>query len=173
MRLEIVAMFQIRCLPALALLHPDDVPDGYEAVAAELPDAAAELAAYFERQYIGANVGGRRRPPQFAVPEWNQFYRTLGGHGRTNNGVEGWHNRFNNAVNCAHPNVYKLLRHLSQEEDHWRSEVIKIHIRGDERHRRARWQVISDRLQALAERRRNGEVAMADYLRAVAHNFTL
>ncbi|KAF0288666.1 hypothetical protein FJT64_012972 [Amphibalanus amphitrite] len=79
---------KIRCLPALALLHPDDVPDGYEAVAAELPDAAAELAAYFERQYIGANV-------------------------------------------------------------------------------------ISDRLQALAERRRNGEVAMADYLRAVAHNFTL
>ena len=61
--------------PALALLHPDDVPDGYEAVAAELPDAAAELAAYFERQYIGANIGGRRRPPQFAVPEWNQFYR--------------------------------------------------------------------------------------------------
>ena len=37
-----------------------------EAVAAELPDVAAELAAYFEHQYIGAKFGGRT---QFAVIE--------------------------------------------------------------------------------------------------------
>ena len=86
---------------------------------------------------------------------------------------EGWHNRFNNVVNCAHPNAYKLLRHLTQEEDHWRSEVVKIRMRGVERRRRRpRWQLVSDRLQALTEKRRDGEVGLMDFLRAVAHNFT-
>ena len=166
-------MFQIRCLPALALLDPADVEEGYHVVAALLPDEAAELAFYFERQYIGANVGGRVRPPPFPIPEWNQHRRTLEGLGRTNNGVEGWHNRFSNVVDCAHPNVYNLLKHIGKEENHWRCEVAKIYARAQERNTRPRWRVVSQRLLTLTERRRDGDIELIDFLRAVAHNFTL
>ena len=106
-------------------------------MAAFLPDEVAELASYFERTYFGATIGGRRRTPLFTISEWSQHGRTLQGLARTNNGVEGWHNRFGNVVDCAHPNVYKLLKHLGDEETHWRSEVAKILLRATERNRRA------------------------------------
>ena len=35
---------------------------------------------------------------------------------RTNNAVEGWHNRFHKAVRMDHPNIYLFVMHLRREQ---------------------------------------------------------
>ena len=43
---------------------------------------------------------------------WNVYGECL----RTNNGCEGWHLRFNNAVNTHHPNIWRFLQCLLEEQ---------------------------------------------------------
>ena len=170
-RIVIVALLQVRCLPAIAFLDPNDVAAGFQAVVDTLPDECLDLAQYFEETYLGRDVAGRWRAPLFAPDQWSQFRRTLEGVARTTNNVEGWHRRFSGRIGCSHPNVFTFLRSIRSEEDHWRTEVEKLVAGAEGARRRTQWQLLSDRLLRLAERRRDGEIGIADYVRGVAHNF--
>ena len=49
----------------------------------------------------------------------------------TNNVVESWHNKFTTAVCISHPNIWKFLSHLQEEENFVRNMLtsIKQHVR--------------------------------------------
>ena len=62
-----------------------------------------ELMVYMETQWITSTV--------FPVNSWSVFQRSF----RTNNDVEGWHNRINQNVHGAGLNMYELILRLHHE----------------------------------------------------------
>ena len=166
-------LFQVRCLPAIAFLQPDDIEAGFNAVTELLPDECLELAFYFEGTYMGRDIAGRWVAPQFDRAEWSQYARTLAGLSRTTNSIEGWHRRFAGRVGCDHPSVFPFIRCIQIEEDHWRGETEKAIAGLPGVRRRLQWQVLSDRVRRLVERRRDGGADdIKDYVRGIAHHFT-
>ena len=56
---------------------------------------AGNVIDYFEDTYIGRlRPGGHRRAPLLDLALWNMYDQTIGDLPRTNNVVEGWHQRF-------------------------------------------------------------------------------
>ena len=88
--------------------------------------------------------------------------------------MEGWHRRFSSKIACHHPGFFRLLEEIRREEDHWRGEAEKYLTGMPPPARRQRWRCVNERLTDLVQRRRDGDIEIiADYLRAIAHNFTL
>ena len=83
---------------------------------------------YFETNYVGELRRGRRNPPLFAHEMWNMNGRVAGNLPRTNNYVEGWHNRFRGMVNHVHPNIWKFLEMVRREATH--NEMVMAQILG-------------------------------------------
>ena len=108
---------QIRALPALAFLHVDHVIETFEALKDQFPTQGQRVLSYFEDTYIGEKCRGTRsrKKALFNVKIWNVHERTIQGHHRTNNVLEGWNNRFSTMVNCDHPNIWKFLGLLKKE----------------------------------------------------------
>ena len=64
---------------------------------------------YIEENYLGVFRRGRFRRPRFPYAWWGVHDRVQNNLPRTNNVVEGWHNSFNQHVDCYHANVWKLI----------------------------------------------------------------
>ena len=78
---------------------------------------AGNVINYFEDTYIGRlRPGGHRRAPLFDLALWNMYDQMIGDLPRTNNAVEGWHRRFQANVGAYHPNVWKFINILKQEQ---------------------------------------------------------
>ncbi|CAD6200229.1 unnamed protein product [Caenorhabditis auriculariae] len=100
---------------SIAFLPISDVPDGFAYVKAKVENRAPALQPlleYFENIYIGEPTRGRRRCPLFRPEVWNVNQRTLLGHPRTNNSVEGSHNRLKSFLNVNKPGFFVLLHKL-------------------------------------------------------------
>ncbi|KAF0986708.1 hypothetical protein HZS_429 [Henneguya salminicola] len=70
-------------------------------------------------------IGTRRRPPMFAHSILNCYTSVIEGISLTNNCVEGWNNKFNNLIGCAHPNIWILLNKI---KDLANSRWIKLNL---------------------------------------------
>lgn len=115
-----------------------------------------KLYAYFEQQWLG-NV---------SLKMWNVFERET----RTNNHCEGWHNRFNRAVNKHHPNVWHLLQCILDEQsatDVTRSQIAGGHqvVRQDKTFRS-----IQKRIETIRSRYVSGGITVLEYITAISHN---
>ena len=66
------------------------------------------ILGYIEDNYIGAYRRGHYRAPRFAYDMRGVCDRVQTELPRTNNAVEGWHNRFNRHVGWHHENIWKL-----------------------------------------------------------------
>jgi hypothetical protein len=110
----------IRAIPALAFLKVEDVIDTFEKLEEQFPDKGKSVLLYFEATYIGEKKRGSqsRKKPLFEVKCWNVHERTMNGHHRTNNIVEGWNNRFSSLVDGVHPNMWKFLESLQKEQSY-------------------------------------------------------
>ena len=86
------------------------------------------LLDYFETNYVGELRRGRRNPPLFAHEMWNMNGRVANNLPRTNNYLDGWHNRFCGMVNHAHPNIRKFLEMFRREATH--NEMVMAQILG-------------------------------------------
>ena len=109
---------RIRFLPSLAFVSPFDVRQYFEAVVEHLPmPASQELILYFERTYIGRRLpGGNHQDPIYPIEMWNHHHEVLQGIPRTNNAVEAWHRSYNSTVGCYHPNIWRFMKALKQEQ---------------------------------------------------------
>ena len=102
----------------LNLLEDDDVLTKME-----------DLSDYLKETYIsGRPAGGRRRavPPRFSPNSWNVYGRTLNREGRTNNAVEGYHNRLNKMVNRHHVSMFALLEELRKEQSDVEASIVQL-----------------------------------------------
>ena len=78
----------------------------WQAILADAPQVQNidALCDYFSNTWLNGN---------FPLPSWNH-YSTNGP--RTNNHVEGWHNKLNSAAGKAHPNVFELVELFRNEQ---------------------------------------------------------
>ena len=90
---------------------------------------------------------------------------------RTNNAVEGWHNKFNQHIGCHHANIWKIIDIIQKEED--LSEVELTHIR------QGRPAVDPNPVYVRVNENVSNVVtdyanrAPLDYLRGIAYNITV
>ena len=104
-----------KIIPALAFIPERNVIEAFELLQETLTSEFDDLLAYFEDKYIGRIKRSRRVTPQYPVNLWNMYERTNSLMPRTNNYIEGWHNKMQSAVSCHHPNIWKFLDILQEE----------------------------------------------------------
>ena len=120
--------------------------------------ALREFFDYFRRNYLDGN---------FPPCTWNVFTRTMDIH--TNNSVESYHSRWNQAVGVRHPSIWKFIRVLKDQQSV--NNVTNRAIRnGDDAPRRKRkWRVLEDRINTQKRLYNQGEIDISNYWRAVSH----
>lgn len=123
---EVFAL-QVRMLPALAFVPPDDVIRAFTILTDGnyLPGELDQVVSYFESTWIGQRQrGNRRRQPMYPVQLWNCYdsvrNRKLKNNksyklkdndvlilelGKTNNSCEGWHRGFLQLVGAHNPSI--------------------------------------------------------------------
>jgi hypothetical protein len=91
----------VKKLIALAVVPIEYVIEACNLIKDKLPSngltAARKIFAYFQRTWLNGN---------FPIDLWNHSSTTGP---RTNNHVEGFHNKFNKYIKSPHPHLYKLI----------------------------------------------------------------
>lgn len=90
---------------------------------------------------------------------------------RTNNNVEGWHNRINSLMSCHHPKIFKFLDGLKKEQDEQELRIIQINAGESTKKKHVKYERNDARLKKLidnyAEETENG---FLHYMYSVANN---
>ena len=115
----------VRMLQALAFLSPEQVIDTYNSICILYAEEHEEVMhneqvgnflEYFESQWL--------ENAHIPLEQWNVFNRNNGME-RTNNGIEGWHNRLVKQLG-VHPNCWKAFQGLIDEEKHFEYLIGKL-----------------------------------------------
>ena len=117
---------RVKMLSALAFVPVSDIVANFESLATTFLNDELPLLSYFESTWIGQAVGGRRLPPMFSHHMWSVLDRAGTGSTRTNNALESFHHSFNSLLSCTHPAVWKLLESLEAQQNHTRSQMLRI-----------------------------------------------
>lgn len=106
-------------LQTLPFVPLDDLTTVFDYLYNEIEGKVVPLWQYLEYNYIrGKAARGRRAAvsAQFPPPLWNVVEATLNGFARTNNYVEGWHNKLAHLLIIPHANIWKFLEYLKKEQ---------------------------------------------------------
>ncbi|KAK8787910.1 hypothetical protein V5799_022322 [Amblyomma americanum] len=78
----------------------------------------SEVFDYFERTYIGVAFGRNRTRKDTPFPPtlWSCHDHVLDGLPKTNNSVEAWHDSLQQSLGFRHPDPYRLIAALKQEQ---------------------------------------------------------
>jgi hypothetical protein len=93
---------QVRQLMALAFLPVAIVRMTFTTLELQASPVLQPLFQYFRHEWLTS----------IPVALWNVYHEDL----RTNNDCEGWHVRFSNAIGRHHPNIWKFLHCLLEEQ---------------------------------------------------------
>ena len=143
---------------AIAFVPLNFVRVSWNGLKAEMPDneKLERYAAYYDETWFD----GHFRPRM-----WN-YYRHCGP--RTNNHLEGWHNRMKRISWKAHPYIYEVLELFQREQA--ASEVTILQLGGGAR-RQKRRKVMErkQKIKALADELANGDRDIDSYISAIRH----
>ena len=106
---------------------------------------------------------------------WNVHSRRM--EFRTNNSVESFHNRWNQAIGFHHPSLWVFLRALKDEQAIQETRVAEM-LNGNPapRRRRMKWRHFETRIRTLKAQLQNGALTMDGYWRAIrrtVHEFSV
>ena len=106
----------VRKIAALSFVPVRFVRLAWQGIKAIIPQVPRieDFISYFETYWL---VG------MFHLPEWN-VYDTDGP--RTNNHLEGWHNRLKRVVGKSHPNIYECVEVFQKEQGSTEISLIKL-----------------------------------------------
>ncbi|CAC5384543.1 unnamed protein product [Mytilus coruscus] len=112
-----------------------------------------ELVAYIDRQWFHNAV--------INVADWCIFKRTV----RTNNDVEGWHNRINTAAKHAGVPFYVLVPDLMTE-----AEVVDYSVRADdlERDIHRKYTILEEKIQTAWDQYMDSVITTTHFLKVIA-----
>lgn len=120
-------------ITALAFLPSEEIPGAFDQVKLILPENTARVVEYFEENYICGRLskGIRNRPacylpPLFPPEIWSVSDLVELGYPKTQNIVEGWHNRWNNLIGKAHIGVYKIVEEMLKEQQQLEIQIENI-----------------------------------------------
>ena len=156
----------IRMLSALSFVPVDDTIVAFEQLANHCGDTEQIILDYIETNYIGELRRGRRLPPRFQHAMWNMNIRVLDQLPRTNNNLEGWHNRFSGSLG-NHPDIWKFINALKQDSvlNHHAMAQALIGAQGPAQ--RPIYRQINERINNLVENYRNDVI---NFLRGISYN---
>ena len=114
---------------AIAFVPPSFVRVSWNGLKAEMPDNSKvqNYADYFDETWING---------QFRPRMWN-YYAHSGP--RTNNHLEGWHNRMKRIARKAHPNLYEVLELFQREQAATEVTIQQLEAGGVHKRRGGRW----------------------------------
>ena len=161
----------VRMIAALAFVPENDLDRVYTILSNNVDAALDVILDYMETNYIGAIRRGRFRRPLFPYGMWGVHDRVIDDLPRTNNAVEGWHNRFNRHVGSHHADIWKIIDVIKKEEDVSRVELVHIQQGRNNGNPNPVYVRVSDRIEVVVGTFAN--VAPLDYLRNIAHNITV
>ena len=95
---------------------------------------------------------------------WSSFMRAV----RTNNDVEGWHNRLNRRTGRSNLSLYKLIRILHQEAATVSLQVSLVSPKKMAKYQRREWRSQQGRIFRLWDSYVSGEKSAKQLLRASA-----
>lgn len=109
----------IRLIMALPFLKLNDVIKVWKNICAKIDKirilGLSRLKKYCSRTWLSTRS-------LFPLIMWNQ-YCSKGDNIRTNNHLEGWHNGLNQHMLQKHPNIYKLINILKNEQSYYNNTV--------------------------------------------------
>ena len=121
--------------------------------------ALEDFFNYFNRNYMNGN---------FPPVTWNVFQRPM--EFRTNNFVESYHSRWNDAVAVRHPSLWNFIRVLRDQQQAVQEAVIENIRNGNPPPKRKRkWRILEGRINSLKEEYGNGERNLESYWHAVTY----
>jgi hypothetical protein len=110
----------IKKFAALTFCDVADVKNRYVDLAIEMiqrfgdTEENQNFLEYFENTWTGR----LRRNPRFSIEMWNSRHVTEINLPRTTNSLESWHNILAKRFSCRHPNFFKFVEGIIQEESH-------------------------------------------------------
>ncbi|XP_071145035.1 uncharacterized protein [Mytilus edulis] len=107
-------------------------------------DACTKLTDYIVLTWLEG------RYPQ---PTWNH-HQTEGP--RTNNHLEGWHNKLKKRVKIAHPNIFEIINVLKKEQAANEVKKVQYAAGGKMRGKAKKYREIEERFATLKESLHNG-----------------
>jgi hypothetical protein len=162
---------EVKMLIALAFVPHGSVISAFSHLSANLRPQLLPLLEYYEDTYIGRQIGALRKPAMFPVEIWNVYERVHEGLPRTNNALEGWHAAFLNRMRCRHPNIWKFIMKLRDEQAF--SEILfqQAVIGAGESIRRKKYIDLDKRIKTIVLDFYNRSIM--DYLKGIAANLSL
>lgn len=143
---------------ALAFLPPANVRLAWGTMRLNLSDGslpAEAFIAYFSSTWM----------KDFPVALWNHWESSGD---RTNNRLEGWHNRLNRLAGRDHPNIYQLVALLKKEEAVSEVKILQLRTGGLPVRKRAKWQRMDRRIKRLQTKFTEGNLSIADFMESVS-----
>ncbi|XP_063442112.1 uncharacterized protein LOC134722421 [Mytilus trossulus] len=136
----------VRRAAALTLLPLDRVEDYWLHALENAPqsDACTKLTDYIVLTWLEG------RYPQ---PTWNH-HQTEGP--RTNNHLEGWHNKLKKRVKTAHPNIFEIINVLKKEQAANEVKKVQYAAGGKMRGKAKKYRELEERFATLKESLHNG-----------------
>ena len=110
-------------LSTIAYLSLNAVEKAFKKLADDMPSDTSEIISYFVENCIGVKQRNVSKPPLFDTSIWNVNELVKNDFPRTNNSVEGYHNKLQNAISCAHPTIFKFLEALEKDNARNAAEV--------------------------------------------------
>lgn len=149
----------VRQLMALGFVPVGQIRVTFNMLRQRVEGRLGELFDYFENFWIN------NMPHQM----WNVY----GVERRTNNDLEGWHHRFNAAVQKHRPHIFYLIECFQNEQAS--TEIMLQQIYAGQRVNRPspRYNAVNVRIAEARRRFNNGEVDVFGYLRAISYNLAL
>ena len=162
---------EVRMIAALAFVPEIDVRRFFNILYDNVNPSLDVIFDYIVEFYIGMVRRGQQRRPRFEYSMWGVLDRVLDDLPRTNNAVEGWHNRFNRHVGCHHADIWKIINIIQKEEDLSRVELIHIEQGRHLANPNPVYVRVNERIEAAVQQ--YGNVEPLDYLRRIAYNTTV
>ncbi|XP_052796013.1 uncharacterized protein LOC128228633 [Mya arenaria] len=149
----------VRMLLALQFLPASHIRRAFDKLAeTATTEATRALTSYIERQWM--------MNPIFAVEVWSVFRQTI----RTNNDVEGWHNRLNQKAGGSGLGFYRLVPVLRRE-----AELVQMSVESENLERRGNVRCLrqDNTIRTLADDYLNGDMRTSEYLGRIGDVYRL
>ena len=143
----------------IAFVPSNFVRVAWDGLKTEIPDddKMKNYSDYFDQNWMNG---------QFKPCMWNYFAHSGP---RTNNHLEGWHNRLKRIARKAHPNFYEVLELFQKEQA--ATEVTILQLQAGGLHKAKRRKVIQreERIKLLKDELTNENRSIESYISAIRH----
>lgn len=158
----------IRMIGALSFVPIADTIVAFDELSNHAGNQEQVILDYFESTYIGEMRRGRRLAPRFPHTMWNMNGRVQDDLPRTNNNLEGWHNRFSGAFTHRHANIWKFITVLKNDSTLNHHIMMQVLIGAAVPPQRHVYQEINQRIVTLVTNYRNDNIL--EFLRGISYN---